>query len=170
MGDQDHFLVQKVKEKIEKQLENSSRTFEEVSEYLAKEENANCLQILGSVIEIEEVFRGLVDRLTEEINNPETKKVPADPSNSSGRVKTDGDFVVSDFISKTDGDGNLVVPDCTTFKNVSPSWFSAETVTRVSGEIGGALIGTALLPGLGTVAGGIIGGKLSTSVVGMLSS
>ena len=157
MGDQDDLLDQTVKEKIKKQLEKSPGKFEEVSEYLAKKENATCLQILGSVIEIEEVFRGLVDRLTEEINNPETKKVPADPSNSSGRVKTDGD-------------GNFVVPDCTRSKNVSPSWFSAETVTRVSGEIGGALIGTALLPGLGTVAGGIIGGKLSTSVVGMLSS
>jgi hypothetical protein len=64
-----------------------------------------------------------------------------------------------------------VVPDCSRkSENVSQSWFSTETVTRLGGEIGGALIGTALLPGLGTVFGGILGGKFTTSVAGMFSS
>lgn len=149
MVDQDHSSLQKIEKKLI-QLGNSAETSEKVSAFLNKEENANCLQILESVVGIDEVFQGLVDRLVEKIDNPEAEKEP--------------DF---DRFKKID-DSNIVVPDCSRkSENVSQSWFSTETVTRLGGEIGGALIGTALLPGLGTVFGGILGGKFTTSVAGM---
>jgi hypothetical protein len=149
MVDQDHSSLQKIEEKL-KQLGNSPETLEKVSTFLNKEENANCLQILESVVDIDEVFQGLVDRLVEKINNPESEKE-----------------LGSDRSRNADGI-NFVVPDCSRkSENVSQSWFSTETVTRLGGEIGGALIGTALLPGLGTVVGGILGGKFTTSVAGM---
>ncbi|EFX86729.1 hypothetical protein DAPPUDRAFT_221978 [Daphnia pulex] len=149
MVDQDHSSLQKIEEKL-KQLGNSPETLEKVSTFLNKEENANCLQILESVVDIDEVFQGLVDRLVHKINNQEAEKEP-------------------DFDQSRNTDGiNFVVPDCSRkSENVSQSWFSTETVTRLGGEIGGALIGTALLPGLGTVFGGILGGKFTTSVAGM---
>lgn len=154
--DQDILLREKIEEKIKKQLENSPETFVNVRKFLEKEENAHFQQILESVIDIDEVFHGLVDRLTKEMD-PDTNKV-SDPLDSSYRLKN------------ANG-GNFVVADCITqSENVGQSWFSMETVTRVSGKIGGALIGTALLPGVGTVVGGILGGKLSTSAFGMLSS
>jgi hypothetical protein len=158
MVDQDHSSLQKIEEKL-KQLGNSPETLEKVSTFLKKEENANCLQILESVVDIDidedidKVFQGLVDRLVEKINNPESEK----------------EF---GYDRSRNADGiNFVVPDCSRkSENVSQSWFSTETVTRLGGEIGGALIGTALLPGLGTVFGGILGGKFTTSVAGMFSS
>jgi hypothetical protein len=151
MVDQDHLSLQKIEEKLK--LGNSPETLEKVSTFLNKEENANCLQILESVVDIDEVFQGLVDRLVEKINNPEAEK----------------EF---GYDRSRNADGiNFVVPDCSRkSENVSQSWFSTETVTRLGGEIGGALIGTALLPGLGTVVGGILGGKFTTSVAGMFSS
>jgi hypothetical protein len=157
MVDQDHSSLQKIEEKL-KQLGNSPETLEKVSTFLNKEENANCLQILESVVDISEVFQGLVDRLVKKIDNPEAEKEP--------------DF---DRFKKAGG-SNFVVPDCSRKSEnvISQSWFSTETATRLGGEIGGALIGTALLPGnfmgLGTVFGGILGGKFTTSVAGMFSS
>lgn len=153
MVDQDHSSLQKIEEKL-KQLGNSPETLEKVSTFLKNKENANCLQILESVVDIDEVFQGLVNRLVEKINNPESEKE-----------------LGSDRSRNADGI-NFVVPDCSRkSENVSQSWFSTETVTRLGGEIGGALIGTALLPGgLGTVFGGILGGKFTTSVAGMFSS
>ncbi len=153
MVDQDHLSLQKIEGKLKKQLENSPETLEKVSTFLANKENENWLHILGSVVDIDVVFQRLVDRLAETINNPEAEKVFA-----------------YDRLRKSDG-RNIVVADCSRkSENVSQSWFSTETATRLSGEIGGALIGTALLPGLGTVFGGILGGKLTTSVAEMLSS
>jgi hypothetical protein len=129
MVDQDHSSLQKIEEKLKK-LENSPETLEKVSTFLKNKENANCLHILESVVDIDKVFQGLVNRLVEKINNPEAEK----------------DEFGSDRSRNADGI-NFVVPDCSRkSENVSQSWFSTETVTRLGGEIGGALIGTALLP------------------------
>ena len=153
---QNNSPLRKIEEKLKRQLENSPETLEKVCTFLAKKENSNCLQILESVVDIDEVFQGIVDRLEKKLNNPEAEKVP--------------DIPLFDRLRNADG-SKSVVADCSSkSENVSQSWVSAETVTRIGGEISGALIGTAILPGVGTVFGGILGGKLTTSLAGMFSS
>jgi hypothetical protein len=137
MGGEDNSLLQQIEKKI-----NSPEKFEKVCEFI--EENKHVLQILGSVIDIEEVFNGLV----EEINNPEKKKVTVEDNKGDHRK-------------------GAVVDSSSKYENVEQSWFSKETAMRLTGEISGAVLGTALMPGLGTVFGGILGGKLTTSVAGM---
>lgn len=152
--DQNRSLSSHSKEKIENFFKFSKGSKEELIDFLSEDENARYVYVLNSITHNNEAFQWILKRLVNKIRN-RTKT-----SDSSASEKSCSDSKTQRKEKKTFqfyscGNLNWINKEIKLF---------AETATRISLKVGFTIIGTALLPGIGTLLGVIFGGVAAASL------
>lgn len=147
-----------VKEKIRKY--KPKKDSERIIAFLEEETNESYLQILTCVYKVDGAFNELVNILEKKSvhiqNKPNIPQLGTPPSVQNTTVKN---LCASDGVQKRDSIKRKG------FGLTNAKSLIEEITIFISTAIG-ALFGTAVLPGMGTVFGGILGGKLSTYITG----
>jgi hypothetical protein len=145
-----------VKEKIRKY--KPKKDSERIIAFLEEETNASYLQILTCVYKVDGAFNELVNILEKKSVHIQNKpNIPQLGTPLSVQNTTVKNLCASDGVQKRDSIKSKG------FGLTNAKSLIEEIAIFISTAIG-ALFGTAVLPGMGTVFGGILGGKLSTYI------
>lgn len=161
-------INKKVKE-ILKGQNRSIKEIDEIIEYLHREENDDHILVLNSFIDVDTIFKTVVIELTNRFPLEAQAKIPE--SNENSKVKSSDRMyrLLSEKSTMSISRKTVNEPDRTDLlQKINLSNFLKDT-TRVCLTIGGMLVGSAVLPVLGTVIGGVIGDKALPAAASIFS-